>query len=102
MCASVTTFATWPFVSEIIDIRKRLEDRQITRDALLAEQQSPALDPKYSRAMYSMVLALATFVGLMPEEFIGLFERARTAPCINEGATAALAGLRENLGEPFE
>jgi hypothetical protein len=87
-------------VSEIIDIRKRLADRQITRDGLLAEQQSPALDPKYSRAMYSMTLALATYVGLMPDEFLGLLERARTAPSINEGATAIREELQEHLGMP--
>jgi hypothetical protein len=89
-------------VSDIIDIRKRLEDRQVTRDGLLAEQQSPALDPKYSRAVYSMVLALATYVGLSGEELAGLLERACAAPSINEGATAIRAELNENLGEPFE
>jgi len=89
-------------VSEIIDIRKRLEERQITRDGLLAEQQSPALDPKYSRAMYSMTLALATYVGLCPEEFVSLLERACTVPSINEGATAIRQELRDHLGEPFE
>jgi hypothetical protein len=86
-------------VSEIIDIRKRLEDRQITRDGLLAEQQSPTLDPKYSRALYSLTLAFACYVGLESEEFIGLLERARTAGSINDGATDALTELRENLGE---
>lgn len=89
-------------MSEIIDIRKRLEDRQITRDGLLAEQQSPALNPKYSRASYSMLLAFAAYVELAPEEFIEILERARTAPSINEGAASALAELRENLGTPFE
>jgi hypothetical protein len=86
-------------VSDIIDIRKRLEDRQITRDGLLAEQQDALLDPKYSRALYSMVLALTCYVGLECEEFIGLLERARTAGSINAAATDALAELRENLGE---
>ena len=86
-------------MSEIIDIRKRLEARQITRDGLLAEQQSPALDPTYSRALYAMTLALAAYVGLEGEEFAGLLERARTAGSINAAADAALAELRENLGE---
>lgn len=89
----------WPPVSEIIDIRKRLDDRQITRDGLLAEQQSPALDPKYSRALYSVTLALIAYVELAPEEFIGLLERARTVGSINEGAATTLAELRDNLGE---
>jgi hypothetical protein len=93
----VITSPRWPLVSEIIDIRKRLEDRQITRDGLLAEQ-SPALDPKYSRALYAVTLALTAYVGLAPEEFIGLLERARTAPSINDAAADALADLRENLG----
>ena len=83
----------------VLDIRERLEHRQITRDALLAEQQSPALDTTYSRALYAMTLALAAYVGLEGEEFAGLLERARTAGNINEGATATLAELRENLGE---
>jgi len=89
-------------VSDVIDIRKRLEDRQITRDGLLAEQQDALLNPRYSRAMYSMTLALATYVGLRAEEFIGLLERARTAPSIDEGATAIRGELLENLGRPFE
>ena len=83
----------------LIDIRKRIEDRRTTRDALLAEQQSPALNPKYSRASYSMLLAFAAYVELAPEEFISLIEMARIAPSINEGANAVLASLRENLGE---
>ena len=83
----------------VIDLRKRLEDRAITRDGLLAEQQSPALDPKYSRALYSVALALACYVGLEGEELSGLLERARTAGSINDAATATLADLRENLGE---
>jgi hypothetical protein len=33
-------------VTDILDIRKRLEDRLITRDALLAEQQDALLNPK--------------------------------------------------------
>ena len=86
-------------MSDIIDIRQRLEERHITRDGLLAEQQSPALDPKYSRALYTMTLALTAYVGLAPEELIGLLERARTAATINEGAAFALTELRENLGE---
>ena len=85
-------------MSKIIDIRKRLEDRQITSDGLLAEQQSPALDPKYARALYAVTLALIAHVELAPEEFIGLLERARDAPSINEGAASVLAELRENLG----
>jgi hypothetical protein len=86
-------------MGDVIDLRRRLEDRQITRDGLLAEQQSPALDPKYSRASYSMVLALAIYVGLEGEELGGLLEMARAAPSINEGANDVLTALRENLGE---
>jgi hypothetical protein len=86
-------------MSEIIDIRKRLEDRQITRDGLIAEQQDAILDTKYSRAMYATWLALACYVGLQGEELSGLLERARTAGSINEGAASTLAELRENLGE---
>jgi hypothetical protein len=85
-------------VSDIIDIRRRLEERQITRDGLLAEQQSPALDPKYARALYSVTLALIAYAELAPEEFLAILERARTAPSINEGAASALTELRENLG----
>ncbi len=81
---------------------KRLDDRLITRDALLAEQQSPALNPKYSRALYTVTLALTAYVGLAPEEFIGLLERARIAGSINIAAADALAELRENLGELLE
>jgi hypothetical protein len=36
---------------DVIDIRKRLEDRAIARDGLLAEQQDALLSPKYSRAL---------------------------------------------------
>jgi hypothetical protein len=86
-------------MDKVIDIRKRLEDRQIARDGLLAEQQDALLDPKYSRALYSMTLALAAYVGLEGEEFAGLLERARTAGSINAAAEDALAQLRENLGE---
>lgn len=89
-------------MSEIIDIRKRLEDRQIARDGLLAEQQSPAIDPKYSRALYSMTLALVAYVELAPEEFISLLERARSAGTINQGAADVLNSLRENLGDGRE
>jgi hypothetical protein len=89
----------WRLVSEIIDIRRRLEDRQIARDGLLAQQQDALLDPKYSRALYSMTLALACYVGLEGEELAGLLERARTVGSINEGAATTLAELRENLGE---
>jgi hypothetical protein len=89
-------------VSDIIDIRQRLEERQITRDGLLAEEQSPALDPKYSRAVYSMMLALAAYVELDGPELAGLMEMARTAPSINDAATDALTELRENLGALFE
>jgi hypothetical protein len=84
-------------VSDILDIRKRLEERQITRDGLLAEQQDALLNPKYSRALYAMTLALAAYVGLEGEEFAGLLERARTAGSIDAAATDALAELRENL-----
>lgn len=86
-------------MGDVIDLRKRLESRAFTRDALLAEQQSAALNPKYARASYSMSLAFAAYVELAPEEFISLMEMARTAPTINEGATDVLAALRENLGE---
>jgi hypothetical protein len=86
-------------VSEIIDIRKRLEERQIARDGLLAEQQDALLNPKYARALYSMTLALTAYVGLECDEFIGLLEKARTAGSINDAAADALAELRENLGE---
>jgi len=85
-------------MDNVIDIRKRLEDRVITRDALLAEQQDALLNPKYSRALYSMTLALAAYVGLEPEEFAGLLESSRTAGSINDAAADALAELRENLG----
>jgi hypothetical protein len=86
-------------MDKVIDIRKRLEDRVSTRDALLAEQQDALLNPKYARALYSMTLALAAYVGLECEEFIGLLERARTAGSINDAAADALAELRENLAE---
>jgi hypothetical protein len=86
-------------VSEIIDIRKRLEDRQVTRDGLLAEQPDALLDPKYSRAVYSLVLAFSCYLGLQSETLIGLIERARTAGSINDAAGAALGELREHLGE---
>jgi hypothetical protein len=33
-------------MTRLIDVRKRIEDRRTTRDALLAEQQSPALNPR--------------------------------------------------------
>ena len=33
-------------MSDVIDISKRLEDRQVTRDGLLAEQQDALLNPK--------------------------------------------------------
>jgi hypothetical protein len=86
-------------VSDILDIRKRLEDRQITRDGLLAAQQDALLNPKYARALYSMTLALAAYVGLECEEFLAILERARAAGSINDAAADALAELRENLGE---
>lgn len=85
-------------MSDILDIRRRLEDRQTTRDGLLAEQQDALLDTKYSRALYSITLALACYVGLQGEELAGLIERARTAGSINVAATDALTELRENLG----
>ena len=86
-------------MSEIIDIRKRLEDRQTTRDGLLAEQQDALLNPKYARALYAVTLALTAYVGLVPEEFLAILERARAAGSINAAAADALAELRENLGE---
>jgi hypothetical protein len=85
-------------MGDVIDIRKRIEDRVTTRDGLLAEQQDALLNPKYARALYSMTLALTAYVGLMPEEFLGLLEKARTAGSINDAAADALAELRENLG----
>jgi fucose permease len=86
-------------VSDVIDISKRLEDRQVTRDGLLAEQQDALLNPKYARALYSITLALAAYVGIEVEEFAALLERARTAGSINDAAADALAELRENLGD---
>ena len=86
-------------MADVIDIRRRLEERQIARDGLLAEQQDAILDPKYSRAMYATWLALACYVGLAGEELSGLLERARTAGSINVAANDALTELRENLGE---
>jgi len=89
-------------MDRVIDIRKRLEERQATRDGLLAEQQDALLNPKYSRALYAVTLALTAYVGLTGEEFAGVLERARTAGSINDAAEDALAELRENLGESFE
>jgi hypothetical protein len=86
-------------MADLLDIRKRLEDRQITRDGLLAEQQDAILNPKYSRAMYATWLAFAVYLGIQYETLAGLLERARTAGSINVAANDALAELRENLGE---
>ena len=86
-------------MDRVIDIRRRLEQRQVTRDGLLAEEQDALLNPKYSRALYSMTLALAVYVGLESDEFLGLLERARTRGSIDDAAADALAELRENLGE---
>ena len=88
-------------MDNVIDIRKQLEDRQITRDGLLAEQQDALLNPKYARALYSVTLALTAYVGLAPEEFMGLLESARTAGSINDAAVQAATELRENLGQRY-
>lgn len=77
----------------VLDIRKRLEE--------ISEWDSPVLDPKWARALYAVTLGLAAYVGLEPEEFVGLIETAAVAPTINEGGEDILTALRDNLGVPL-
>jgi hypothetical protein len=85
-------------VSDVIDIRKRLEDRAIVRETLTGDGQ-PEITPQLARAFYAMVVAFAVYVELDGPELTGLFERAQTAGSITAAAEGALAELRENLGE---
>lgn len=87
-------------MSDVIDIRKRLEDRAIVRETLTGD--GLMIPPPAARAFFAMVVAFATYVELDGRELVGLFERALAAPSINEGAASTVAELKENLGEPFE
>lgn len=77
-------------MAELLDIRRRLAARTDGRSVALAAGET--------RALFSMALAFAKYAELDGPELVALFETARAAKGIDQGAVDVLEALDYQWG----
>jgi hypothetical protein len=84
-------------MGKVIDVRERLVQAR-----RLLDGQSPALDPMFSRALYSMLLAFGKYAEFDGDELAQLVEIAQNADSIDQGAVEVLEAIKDRSRAPFK